>query len=245
MFQRIEPISVGDYVFFSITISLSCSAPPKELLSMSCPPFETLIDYAEGRLTPDRIRAVEQHLAGGCGACASAVEWHRAFVSAAETDRSFDPPAWVLARAHTLFVDAKEAAANRGLRGLLNRIRAVLVFDSFADSLADAIPARSVATENRQLLYSVAPYDIDLLVTPFAPDRVTVTAQILTSNEAGPAVIGGLTVEFVRGDAIVATTETSEFGEFKIENLPVGTCDILIRGEHREIVVPEALLALQ
>jgi hypothetical protein len=227
---------------------------PKELFFMPCPTFETLIDFIDGRLVSPESGEVERHLADGCAACESAVEWHMGFARTAAADTSFDPPEWVMRRAVSLFADARDAAARRGIRGVLNRLRAALVFDSlagFAGGLDDAIPARNAATESaaadrRQLLYSVPPYDVDLLVTPSgASNDFSVTGQILASEESDFARVGGLTVEFTRGAVVVATVETSEFGEFTVQGLPGGTYDVRIVGNGREIVVPEAPLTLR
>jgi hypothetical protein len=213
---------------------------------MFCPTFESLIDFVDGRLAPPEMGLVGRHLAEGCETCASIVDWHRGFVSTAHSDNAFDPPEWVTRRALNLYSEARDAASRRGIRGLLNRLRAALVLDSLAGSLDDAIPARNAASENRQLLYSALPYDIDLLVTPSDVSlSFSVTGQILASEESGFAPVGGLTVEFERGGVVVETVETSEFGEFTVQSLPGGTYDVRIVGNGREIVVPEAPLTLQ
>jgi len=212
---------------------------------MTCPTFENLIDFANGRLAEDETQAIETHLAQRCDECTTAIDWHRGFVSTASADRSFDPPSWVIARANSLFADAKANAAKRGVRGVLNRLRAALVFDNLAGNLVDAIPARSATMDSRQLLFNVAPYDVDLLVTSAsASGTVAVTGQILASEEVEIGSVGNLTVEFVRDDVVVATAETSEYGEFSVQTLPAGTYDVHIVGEVREIVVPGAPLSL-
>jgi hypothetical protein len=169
---------------------------PKELFRMFCPTFKSLIDFVDGKLASAETSNVDRHLADGCEACGGIVAWHRGFVSTARSDDAFDPPEWVTRRALDLYSEAREAASRRGIRGLLNRLRAALVFDSLAGSaggLDDAIPARNAASENRQLLYSALPYDVDLLVTPSGTSSgFSVAGQILASEESGFAPVGGL-----------------------------------------------------
>jgi hypothetical protein len=213
---------------------------------MACPTFATLVDFVDDRLTPAERADVERHLSGGCEACAAGAEWYRSFAATAATDRSFDPPEWVTRRAVQLFSEAREAAAARGVRGLLARLRAALVFDSFAPGAAEVAPVRSGGAEARQLLYMAPLFDVDLLVAPSggAP-RLNVTGQVLPSADAEFEGVGGLTAELERDGEVVAVAETSDFGEFTFEDVAPGVYDLRLGRDGREIVIQRAPITLQ
>lgn len=213
---------------------------------MSCPEFEDLVNFADAQIPVEEISPVEKHLAGGCASCEAALSWYRDFAATASSDRSVEPPAWVTRRAVGLFEDAKRAASERGVRGLLARIRAALVFDSFGGSFAaDAIPARSAAIGTRQLLYSASPYDVDLLLSQGdAASQISVTGQVLSPDGEDLDDLGGLTVTLERDGETAATTTTSEFGEFSFGAVRPAIYDLRISGSGREILLSDAPLAI-
>jgi hypothetical protein len=207
---------------------------------MMCPTFDNLIEMADGRLAPDEKASVERH-AAGCGACSATLRWYEGFVLAAATDASFDPPVWVTRRAIDLFGEAREAASRRGLRGLVARLRAALVFDSLGGALAaDAIPARrGPIQESRQLLFSAPSYDIDMLVAPAdAADALRVTGQVLGA-EGGFEGVRNLRVELAG-----VSVQTTEFGEFAFENVAPGVYEVRLVDERREIILTDVPVAL-
>jgi hypothetical protein len=214
---------------------------------MACPAFETIADLVDGRLSPADTASVERHLADGCRACAGTAEWYRAFVATATADRSLEPPAWMTQRAIDLFAEAREAAAQRGMKGLFARLRASLVFDSLVGgATADAMPARGVGAESRQLLYMAPLFDVDMLVAPLeGAQRLLVTGQVLSSSGAGFEGVGGLTVELERNGEVAAVAETSDFGEFAFEGVEPGLYDLRLGRGSREIVIVHAPIALQ
>jgi hypothetical protein len=206
---------------------------------MPCPNFETLIDFADGQLAAEERPAVERHLAGACGACRDALAWYAGFVVTAQSDESVEPPAWLTRRAVGIFADAREAAARRGLRGVIARLRAALVFDSFAGALAgEALPARETVGGSRQLLYHARPYDVDLLIAGGdSPSGLVVTGQVLTPDGEELESVSGLTVTVERSGETVATAETSALGEFTLAGIAPGVYDLRLAGAEREILL--------
>ena len=203
---------------------------------MACPDFETLIDYADRRLAGEDRAFVERHVADGCEACSAALAWYAATTETAAADGSVEPPHWVSRRAIGLFREAREAAERRGLRGLVARVQAALVFDSLAGLVADALPARNAGgSATRQLLYAASPFDIDLLVSGTGPS-LSVTGQVLASGADDFEGVVGLRVELAR-DGRVSTTATSQFGEFLIEGVVPGVYDLRLVGGTREILL--------
>jgi hypothetical protein len=205
---------------------------------MPCPNFETLIDYADARLAAPETADVERHVAGGCGACRDALTWYAEFAATAQADESVEPPAWLTRRAIAVFDDAKEAAARRGLRGIVARLRAALVFDSLAGALAgDALPARETVGGSRQLLYNALPYDVDLLIAGGDDPGLVVTGQVLTPDGEELESVRGLTVTVERDGETVASAETSELGEFTLAGIAPGVYDLRLASAEREILL--------
>lgn len=206
---------------------------------MRCPEFEALIDYADGKIDEANRSLIEQHVGSGCEECSATLAWYSGMVAVASSDTSFDPPTWVFNRALDVFRNARDQAERRGVRGVMARLRALLVFDSFAST--EIVMARSGATAARQLLFSAAPYDIDMLVAGSDDsDRVLVTGQVLATGSEDFDDVQGLTVEVVQDSTIVFSTETSEFGEFSVADIPPGVYSLRLVSDTREIVVPDA-----
>jgi anti-sigma factor RsiW len=212
---------------------------------MPCPTFESVIDFADGALGGTDNSNVEKHIAD-CPDCRAALAWYEQTVATAAADTSVEPPAWVTKKAIGLFVDAREAAERRGIRGLVARLRAALVFDSLAGS-DELVYARSGApVASRQLLYNAAPYDVDLLIASATGNRVAVTGQVLAADAGADGFegVGGLTVELARAGDVVATATTSEFGEFTLDEVAPGRYDIWLVGDGREIVLSDAPVSI-
>ena len=210
---------------------------------MTCPTFEILIDYADGGRS--RSEEVHAHVTRGCAACEATLAWYAGFVETAGADDSVEPPVWVTRRAVSLFAEAREAASARGLRGLVSRLRAALVFDSLGGLSVDAVPARTGASASRQLLYTAAPYDIDLLVAGGStPESVNLTGQVLSSDVDAFESVAGLSVTIELGDVVAASAETSELGEFTVKDVAPGVYSLRLAGDTREIVIPETPITL-
>jgi len=212
---------------------------------MSCPSFERLIEYADGRLPADESVALEQHLAARCDVCRSTLSWYSSFVETAQADESVEPAPWVLRKAIEAFADAKAAAERRGVRGLVARLRAALVFDSFASTTADAAPARSAHHASRQLLYSAVPYDIDLFVAEGSSRRsLAVSGQVLPIDGDDFDSVRGLTVTIELEGHPVVSAATTELGEFAVSGIAPGIYDVRLSSDEQELVIWRTPLSL-
>jgi hypothetical protein len=209
---------------------------------MQCSAFQTLVDFVDGLATQEERQIVECHLAEGCARCAAAVEWYSSVRAAARTDRSAEPPPWVVERTISAITDAREAARRRGVKGFLAKIRAVLV----ADSLSPSPAYTRGAVDARQLLYSAQPFDIDLLVAEAGePDRLRVAGQVLALDDNAFEEVVHLTVELERDGQLAAVAETSSIGEFEFGGVAPGRYDIHILGEQRELMLADVPLVLE
>ena len=184
---------------------------------MTCPEFDRLLDYTDGRLLPESSYEVAAHLTHGCSRCNDDHDWYERLRQITASDDSIEPPSWVLKRAVRLFDAARSQNVVRRHRG---RIIAQLVFDSLRrPSLA---AARSIELEGRQRLYRAGDYSIDLNVTVSDERGAELTGQVLRKGELMFESVGGLQLCLMRGRKKVVTTVTNKRGEFTISNVGPG-----------------------
>lgn len=209
---------------------------------MSCPTFESLIDFTDNRLAPEAASSVQAHVGTGCETCWTTISWFSGFTAAASTDL-VEPPVWLTRKAVGLFAQRQK----EGIVSKLSRLVATLVFDSLAaPSTPDFVPARSGAIGGRQLLFSAPPFDIDLLVSAGdAPRTLAVSGQVLAAGSAEFASVSGLAVEFTCEGEAVATAVTSDFGEFAVDSIPPGRYDLRVSDRDREIVLSGAPIEIE
>lgn len=146
-----------------------------------------------------------------------------------------DPPDWVRQRAKQVF--------HHHPRSLVDRVRAVLLFDSRSPGMAHAgVRAVAVAEGPWQLLYRSGDVDIDLFVRPSQDGRTTTLrgqALSLSGEQIGAGVVEALPTHLprpLRGDpAPSARSELEPTGEFALSNLERGRYDVLVRFGAREI----------
>ena len=92
---------------------------------------------------------------------------------------------------------------------------ATLLFDSFALGGATA-GFRSTSAAPRHLLYRTGPLTIDVRLASYCPPSVTVAGQVLQAG-APTTTCSGAKVHLVSGESTLATTVTSEYGEFQVD----------------------------
>jgi hypothetical protein len=135
------------------------------------------------------------------------------------------PSSWVR-RAATAFAAARAEADGRGVSGMMQRIAAVLSFDSWAQP-ALAAGMRAAPSDTRHLLFSSQGRDIDLRITASASE-FALTGQILGPDESGVVELSPET----DGDAPmprVRSTALDALGEFRLDGVQRGTYRLTLR----------------
>jgi len=200
---------------------------------MSCPGFEQVIDYLNGKLTPPQTEQVAAHLASDCAACAETLAWYERLRAVAASDDTVAPPAWVFKQAVRIFDTARRPRLVERFGEALAR----LVFDSFARPQLAGI--RSTETSNRQLLYRAGDYSIDIQIAPSTGERSDLIGQVLREGEATFESVTNLRLEIARRNEPLYSTVTDEMGEFKISDIDYGTYDLRIELADGRITIPE------
>ena len=200
---------------------------------MNCPGFERLIDFLDDRLDDAEAARLAAHLSTNCNACDETRNWYLQVKSIAASDDSSAPPSWVVKRAVRIFETAREP--RRAAR--VGKAIASLVFDSFArQSLASV---RSTATANRQLLYSVGDYTVDLQVASAEHARADLMGQVLMEGEAAFDLVSRLKLDIARGGKVVCSVKTDAMGEFKFAGLKYGVYDLTVELSEVTITIPD------
>jgi anti-sigma factor RsiW len=191
-------------------------------------PFDQLADYAEGRLPPAELPAVQAHLAA-CTTCAAEAAAVARLIGTMRADEGEDAPKHVVARAARLLRQRAQPPAP----GLRARLAGVLQFDS--GQRPQALGVRSAATAARQLLFSAGDYELDLRLTP-AGTRWLITGQVLGSDATG--------VVECSGQHGTSETRLSELGEFSLPSLPPGTYGLVLHLSEVDLAFPPVEIGL-
>ena len=205
--------------------------------------FETLSDFAEGRLDVTQNAGAQSHLAE-CMECRTSLNELQSIILAMRSHELLMPPAGVTQRALQIFrpvekpssrsvsaslaesVAGSVAALQAGVQALV----AVLRFDS---GLTPVYGMRSGSGQARQLFYSVDEFDIDLRLAPRAGEW-TVEGQLLGGNSGGTAELVSAGSSY-NGDL-------NELGEFAFAGVRPDSYRLRITLPGLEISVPELVL---
>lgn len=193
--------------------------------------FETLADWAEGRLPEEEARAVEERLADADEATRADAEWLRAFSRASRDIVLEDPPAGQREVLSGIF---ESYAEGRRQPGPLRRIVATLSFGGGQQPLAGVRSAASQEAQG-QLIYSTEVADIALNYTRHPRSgRLDLDGQVFPNDDSEPDTFA---VRILSGTEEVGATATDELGEFAFEGLAPGEYQILVGSAEVEILI--------
>ena len=193
--------------------------------------FETLADWADGRLPEEEARAVEERLAEADEATRADAEWLRAFSRASKDVVLEDPPAEQRAELAGLF---EAYAESRRQPGVLKRFVATLSFGGGLQPLA-GVRAAAAQESQGQLVYTTEAADVALNFRR-RPGNVDLDldGQVFPNDDEEPEAFA---VQILRGVEEVGATATDELGEFAFEGVAPGEYQILLSSERVEILI--------
>ena len=133
-----------------------------------------------------------------------------------------DAPPALVRSAIAMFCDAQPSPLMAAAADVLQRIRAVLTFDSWATGPA-ALGLRSMPaqTESRHMLFSAAGRDIDLRIISSANSYV-LAGQILGPDETGLIELS-INTHQPEAAPILRTTTLDDLGAFHLDSVNAGT----------------------
>jgi anti-sigma factor RsiW len=187
--------------------------------------FETLVDYAEGRLDDTERANVAARLADDPAAFARLAEIQQLMMLMRDDANNEDAPSHVIQRASRLLRQRKATAPTS--THLLRRLVAVLMHDSAASPALGLRAAGDSAT--RQLLYTAESIDVDIRITPQTGGFV-VAGQML-----GPESDGLVTLA---GDTAQLEATLNDLGEFVLPVVSAGRYKLTLRTGDAEVSFP-------
>ena len=191
--------------------------------------FETLADWAEGRLPEAEARSVEERLAEADEATRADAAWLETFARASRNVVLEDPPAGQRAELARAF---EAYAEGRRRPGPLRRLAATLSFGGGSQPVAGV---RSAGGGEGQLVYTTEAADVALNFRQRPGNgKLDVDGQVLPNAEGEPEAFG---VQILSGTDEVGTTATDELGEFSFEGVAPGEYQILLSSEEVEILI--------
>lgn len=185
--------------------------------------FARLVDWVEGRLSPEESGALAEEVDE------RDLAWVRAFLRASGDTVIASPPAEVRDALISRFEERAEA---RRRPGFLERVRAVLSFDSGMQP-AFGVRSADVRESQRQLVYSSETADVALDLHPGRDGTVDVVGQVLAVEE-GAEPFG---FQLLRDGAEAALTTTDELGMFSLSALAPGEYEAVVTGEGFEVLL--------
>ncbi len=141
-----------------------------------------------------------------------------------------DAPAALIRSATDLWRAAQPSPLRAAAEGVLQRIRAVLTFDSWSVA-PTALGLRSMPSQSatRHLLFNAQGRDIDLRILSAANSYV-LAGQILGPDDTGLVELSVDTDTFdVRTSQTVRTTTLDELGAFNLDGVHAGTYWMTLR----------------
>ncbi|NTU83206.1 MAG: hypothetical protein HGA45_28185 [Chloroflexales bacterium] len=200
--------------------------------------FSPLLDWVEGRLSPQAAQGIELLLAGAEESACETARWLRAFTSVRREITLAAPPASTRELLRQRFA---AYAANRRASDLLKHVVATLRFD---DAMRPTTPlgtraADLPAAQPRQLIFSCAAADIALNIHRRPHDKqIDISGQIFPHGAIAPSGWGVLLIGVAGPDA----TLTDELGEFSFEEVAPGEYTINLEIGRLAISVPMVTL---
>ena len=197
------------------------------------PRFSDLLDWLEGRLPPDKARAVAERLQSADAATQADLDWLRLFLQARQSVQFASPPSGVRETLRERFAAYAEA---REPPGPFQRWLATLTFDSRAQPVTAGLRSAAQEGQQRQLIYTTEAAEIALNVHSIRPDEnIMVTGQIFPTAEAPTHAFS---IQLLREAREIALAAADELGEFTFADLPAGEYDIVVSAGQYELVIP-------
>lgn len=186
----------------------------------------TLVDLIDDLLSPEVRASVHDHLAK-CAICRHELGNLRLLLSQTEQETSAQPPPDLLQRV--------AAAFERRLRRVAEPLStpSFLLFDSWNAQTWQGVRGH---TDEHQLLYTCAGYDLDLqFKRNVHTGMIDVRGQLLPTSNADP--LGGVEVRLTQRDQEPRHQLSDELGQFSFSQLPEGIGSLSIFLDSHEISV--------
>jgi hypothetical protein len=184
---------------------------------MSAPvEFETLVDWVDGRLDPERAAEVAAHVEQGEPRVRAIVEWLRGLVEVGRRFPLEEPPPIVRQQLAARFAQWRDT--ERALADEIRRFDATVLFDSRERPVVAGVRG-TLADEVVHLAYTSDAADLVLDVQRVPGHRVRIDGQVLPADAGGPSIFEAT----VSGAQFtIRTVDGDRLGRFRLDGVPEG-----------------------
>ena len=190
-----------------------------------------IVDWLEGWLPEPEAREVSRRVEADEGLRERA-RWLRAFLAAGERIELSAPPGEVRRELSQRF-----AAFSEGRRqpGLLERMVAVLQFDSGFQAASGGVRSPGAREGHRQIVFATDVAEVALsILQRRGGGTLDLSGQVFPIGEEAPP---DFTVQLLDGTREVGITSSDELGEFTIERVPPGTYSMFLTAARVEVLI--------
>jgi hypothetical protein len=193
-------------------------------------PFESLLDYHDGRADDATAARIREHVSAGCPHCTGELASIEKTLSTMAAAEGVHAPEAVRQQAYSIF---RERFTQPAKRSLLAR----LVFDGRQDVVFAGARGDQAATF--QMLFSTDEHDIDLYQERTERGAWYLIGQILPKQGGDPIVPESAVFTTEGGRTLAATMEP---GEFHLQDAPAGTYALRLVLSDAEVTLPEVVV---
>ncbi len=207
-------------------------------MKQNAPSFEKLVDWLEGRLTPEEAQIIAEQMTVGDAAAQSDLAWLQKFYRTSQNQIAAEPPPAVSERLERRFA---AYAASRRQPSFFQRLVASLSFDSRL-TLARGVRAAATTDNQRQFVYETDLATIALTLQQRSHDKnFDLWGQLMPTQDVEAELIR---VALLREQTEFDNTLTDDLGEFSLTALPTGSYTLVLTGDRYEIKITPLTLSL-
>ncbi len=207
-------------------------------MKQTAPSFEKLVDWQEGRLTPEEAQIMAEQMAEADAAAQSDLAWLQKFYRVSQNQIAADPPPTVserLARHFAAYADTRHQPS------FVQRLIASLSFDSRL-TLARGVRAAATTDNQRQFVYETDLATIALTLQQRSHDKnFDLLGQLIPIQDLDAEMIR---VVLEHEQTEFDSTLTDDLGEFSLIALPTGSYTLVLTGDLYEIKITPLNLTL-
>jgi hypothetical protein len=187
-----------------------------------------ILDWLEGRLSPERARAVEVGIANGGPETALLVSWVREFMRDAALLPLATPPPLVSQRLRRLLTSKHQGRRHR------REFTAVPILDTRRTEQLVGVRAPAQAGSRFQLTFGADPAVIVLDVQPASDGTATIRGQVIPDDASLPVFHATAIGPSGRATTILG----DDLGGFTLRGVPLDVDFVVVTNDDVDIVVP-------
>ena len=201
--------------------------------------FARLVEWLDGELSVEESQQVVEALPLASEETKADAAFLQRFQQASQEVKFVAPPASVR---EVLSKRFDRFAKSRQPDSLLQRLKAILTFDSGTQWATAGIRSTVQIGRPRQLIFNADTTEIALNIQPRRQDhRLNISGQVFAITEADYPLFA---VQLIQDEHEVSITSTDDLGEFAFEALESGEYEMVVSGDQFEVLITPLSLQL-